>query len=46
MSGELVPGIERSEEFEVAGEVLADVGATISGEMLSTIEVPRRRGCA
>ena len=36
MSGELVPGIERSEEFEVAGGLLTDVGGTISGEVLST----------
>ncbi len=36
MSGELVPGIERSEEFEVEGELLTDVGGTIDGEVLST----------
>jgi fluoroacetyl-CoA thioesterase len=36
MSGELLPGVERSEEFEVDGELLTDVGGTIGGEVLST----------
>lgn len=36
MRGELVPGIERSEEFEVHGGLLTDVGGTIGSEVLST----------
>ena len=34
--GELAPGIERSDEFEVDGGLITDVGGTISGEVLST----------
>ena len=36
MSGELVPGLERSEDFEVDAGLLTDVGGTIGGEVLST----------
>lgn len=36
MSGGLVCGIERSDEFEVDGALLTDVGGTIGGEVLST----------
>jgi predicted thioesterase len=36
MSGELRVGIERSDEFEVVGRLLTDVGGTIEGEVLST----------
>ncbi len=36
MSGELVPGLERSEDFEVDAGLLTDVGGTIAGEVLST----------
>ena len=36
MSGDLVPGLERSEDFEVDAGLLTDVGGTIGGEVLST----------
>ena len=36
MSGELVPGLERSEDFEVDAGLLTDVGGTIGSEVLST----------
>jgi predicted thioesterase len=36
MSRELVPGLERSEDFEVDAGLLTDVGGTIGGEVLST----------
>ena len=36
MSGELVPGLERSEEFDVDDGLLTDVGGTIGGQVLST----------
>ncbi len=36
MSGVLVPGLERSEDFEVDAGLLTDVGGTIGGEVLST----------
>lgn len=32
----LVPGIERSDEFAVAGQLLTDVGGTIGASVLST----------
>jgi fluoroacetyl-CoA thioesterase len=32
----LVPGIERRDEFEVAGQLLTDVGGTIGASVLST----------
>ncbi len=35
MSG-LEPGLERSDEFEVEGRLLTDVGGTIGAEVLST----------
>ena len=35
MSG-LKPGLERSDEFEVEGRLLTDVGGTIGAEVLST----------
>ncbi len=33
---ELAPGIERSEEFTVGGDLLTDVGGTIGAKVLST----------
>ena len=33
---ELAPGIERSDEFEVDGALLTDVGGTIGAQVLST----------
>lgn len=36
MSGELAPGLERSEDFQVDAGLLTDVGRTIGGEVLST----------
>ena len=36
MSGELRPGIERVQEFEVDDRLLTDVGGTIEREVLST----------
>ena len=36
MSEELARGIERTDEFEVEGRLLTDVGGTIGGEVLST----------
>jgi len=36
MGGALVPGLERSEDFEVDAGLLTDVGGTIGGEVLST----------
>jgi fluoroacetyl-CoA thioesterase len=33
---ELKPGIEASDEFEVAGRLLTDVGGTLGGSVLST----------
>ena len=36
MAGDLRAGIERSDEFEVGGGLLTDVGGTIGGEVLST----------
>ena len=36
MSEELQPGIERTHEFEVAGQLLTDVGGTIGASVLST----------
>lgn len=36
MSGPLVPGLERSEDFDVDAGLLTDVGGTIGGEVLST----------
>lgn len=36
MGGELVPGLQRSEDFEVDAGLLTDVGGTIGGEVLST----------
>ena len=34
--GELVPGIERSDEFTVAAPLVTDVGGTIGSGVLST----------
>ena len=36
MGGALVPGLERSEDFEVDAGLLTNVGGTIGGEVLST----------
>ena len=33
---DLAPGLERSDEFEVAGPLLTNVGGTIAAEVLST----------